>query len=134
MTQPTTQNLEIDRFYPYPPVAVWRALTEPSLLERWWAPGDIAPRVGHRFHLDMDNWGHIPCEVLAVEPHERLVYTFGNWTLEWRLVAEGNGTRLLLEHRGFDLDDPTDRFALDRMGPGWRDEVLPLMDEVLTTV
>jgi hypothetical protein len=45
--------------------------------------------------------------------------------LTWRLVAEGHGIRLLLEHSGFDLDDERERVAFDRMGPGWRDAVLP---------
>ena len=68
----------------------------------------------------------MPCEVLeAVEP-ERLVPTFNEtWTLTWRLVPEGRGTRLLLQHSGFDLEQKRDRDALDRMGPGWRDVVLP---------
>ncbi|UQU65832.1 SRPBCC domain-containing protein [Couchioplanes caeruleus] len=47
---------------------VWRALTEPELLARWWATGDIKPIVGHRFTLDMGSWGQQPCEVLEVEP------------------------------------------------------------------
>ncbi|HEY6739561.1 MAG TPA: hypothetical protein VI076_12005 [Actinopolymorphaceae bacterium] len=47
------------------------------------------------------------------------------WTLTWQLVADGRGTRLLLEHSGFDLDDQRDRAACERMGPGWRDTVLP---------
>ena len=68
----------------------------------------------------------MPCEVLEVVEHERLVYSFnGTWTLTWRLVPEGRGTRLLLEHSGFDLQRKRERDALDRMGPGWRDVVLP---------
>ncbi|MEO3867882.1 SRPBCC domain-containing protein [Nonomuraea sp. B12E4] len=118
--------LTVDQFIPAPPAKVWRSLTEPELLARWWAPGDIRAVVGHRFHLQMPGWGAVPCEVLEVEPHERLVYTFnGTWTLTWRLVAEGKGTRLLLEHSGFDLDDKRDRAAFDRMGRGWRSTVLP---------
>ena len=48
----------------------------------------------------------------------------------WRLVPEGRGTRLLLEHTGFDLQQKRGRDALDRMGPGWRDVVLPRLAEV----
>ncbi len=128
----TTRAIQVDQFLEHPPGRVWRALTDPAMLARWWAAGDIRPEVGHRFHLDMDSWGQVPCEVLEVEPERRLVFTFNdNWTLEWTLVAEGQGTRLLLEHRGFDLDDPRDRFAFDQMGPGWRDEVLPELARVL---
>ena len=126
-----TGSIEVDQFVDAAPARVWQTITEPELLARWWAPGDIAPRVGHRFHLDMPGWGAVPCEVLEVVEHERLVYSFNEtWTLTWRLVPEGRGTRLLLQHSGFDLEQKRDRDALDRMGPGWRDVVLPRLAEV----
>lgn len=96
-----------------------------ALLARWWTPGDIEPTVGHTFVLEMPGWGNVACEVLEVEPNERLVYTFAEWTLTWEVCEEGKGTRLFLEHAGFDLDDPQHRFAFDNMGPGWRDDLLP---------
>ena len=81
--------------------------------------------------LEMPGWGNVPCEVLdAVEP-VRLVHTFADWAPTWRLVAEGDGTRLFLDHSGFHLDQPDHRFALDAMGPGWRDEVLPQLVALL---
>lgn len=133
MTDTRTTAISVDQFVAAPPAKVWRALTEPELHARWWAPGDIAAVVGHRFHLEMPGWGSIPCEVTEVEPHERFVYVFnGDWTLTWRLVAEGTGTRLLLEHAGFDLDDRRSRDAFERMGPGWRDEVLPRLARLAT--
>jgi uncharacterized protein YndB with AHSA1/START domain len=126
-TGSTDSRLELDQLVSRPPAAVWRALTEPDLLAAWWVPNDIAPVVGHRFHLDMGEWGKQPCEVLEVDPERRILYTFGSngWTLDWRLVPEGRSTRVLLTHAGFDLDDERHRFAFDQMGPGWRDEVLP---------
>jgi uncharacterized protein YndB with AHSA1/START domain len=127
-----TATVSVDQFIAAAPEKVWRALTEPELHARWWAPGDIAAVVGHKFHLEMPGWGPQPCEVLEVEPHERFVYTFADWTLTWRLVAEGSGTRLLLEHSGFDLDDKRARNAFDRMGPGWRDDVLPRLAALAT--
>lgn len=121
-----TETIHVDQFLPHPPAKVWRALTDPELLARWWAAGDIEATVGHRFLVDMVGWGQVPCEVLEVEPEQRLVFTFTeDWTLTRRLVPEGTGTRLFLDHGGFDLDDPQHRFAFDAMGPGWRDEVLP---------
>ncbi len=70
----------------------------------------------------------MPCEVLEVEPARLLACRFGDgWTLTSRLVATGSGTRLLLEHAGFDLDDRLARDAFTRMGPGWRDEILPAL-------
>ena len=129
-----TAKIAVDQFIAAPPDKVWRSLTEPELLARWWAAGDIAPVVGHRFHLDMREWGSIPCEVTVADPPSRFVYTFKDtWTIDWRLAPEGTGTRLFLEHSGFDLDDPQDRFALENMGPGWRDLVVPRLAELAPT-
>jgi uncharacterized protein YndB with AHSA1/START domain len=113
------RTIHVDQFLTRPPEVVWRSLTEPELLARWWAGGDIAPVVGHRFTLDMGRWGQVPCTVTEVEPARRLSYTFGDWTLTWRLVAEGVGTRLFLEHSGFDLDDPQHALAFRNMSSGW---------------
>ncbi|MFI5484871.1 SRPBCC domain-containing protein [Micromonospora echinaurantiaca] len=126
MTTTNTDTIAIDQFVDAPPSKVWRTLTEPALHARWWVPGDIAAIVGHRFHLQMPGWGSVPCEVLEVVPEQRLVYTFNEtWTLTWRLAAEGRGTRLFFEHSGFDFDRKSERDAFNRMGPGWRDKVLP---------
>jgi uncharacterized protein YndB with AHSA1/START domain len=132
VTQPAT--IEVDQFIAAPPAKVWRALTDPRQHAKWWAPGDIAAVVGHRFHLRMPGYGDVPCEVLEVEPESRFVYTFhGKWTIAWRLVAEGAGTRLFLEQSGLDLDDPEGRKAFDRMGSGWRTHVLPRLERLVTT-
>jgi uncharacterized protein YndB with AHSA1/START domain len=98
----------------------------------WWAEGEVAAVVGHQFTLDMPGYGKQPCEVLEVDPPHRFVYTFtAAWTLTWRLEPEGSGTRVFLEHSGFDLDDKRMADAFDRMGPGWRDVVLPRLTEVV---
>jgi uncharacterized protein YndB with AHSA1/START domain len=69
--------------------------------------------------------------VLEVDAPHRFVYTFtAAWTLAWRLEAEGTGTRVFLEHSGFDLDDNRMAEAFNRMGTGWRDVVLPRLAEV----
>lgn len=72
--KPQVATISVDQFIAAPRARVWRALTEPELHARWWAPGDIAATVGHRFHLEMPGWGSIPCEVLEVEFEQRLVY------------------------------------------------------------
>ena len=131
MTEPT-DAIHVDQFIPQPPSRVWRALTTPEELARWWVPGTIAPVVGHTFLLEMPGWGNVECAVVEVVEPERLVYRFGDdWTLTWRLVPEGGGTRLFLDHTGFDLDDPQHRFAIDQMGPGWRDHILPALADLV---
>jgi uncharacterized protein YndB with AHSA1/START domain len=117
-------SIEVEQFIARPPAAVWRALTEPELMARWWAAAaDIRPVVGHRFTMDMGSWGLQPCQVLEVEPEKLLRYTFAEGSLDstitWRLEAEGAGTRLFLVHDGFDTDTPAGREALRGMGNGW---------------
>ncbi|ORB67399.1 SRPBCC family protein [Mycobacterium scrofulaceum] len=134
MTETSTPaTIRVDQFVAAPPGKVWRLLTEPDLLRRWWAEGDVAAVVGHRFTLDMPGHGKQPCTVLEVDPPRRFVYTFTPaWTLTWRLEPEGGGTRVFLEHSGFDLDDTRMAKAFDRMGPGWRDVVLPRLADAVT--
>lgn len=129
------RTIHCDQFIAHPPQAVWRALTDPELHARWWAAGDVRPEVGHRFTLDMGPWGHQECEVLAVEPERLLRYSFAPGTLgttiTWRLEPEGTGTRLFLEHSGFDLDSPLAKTAYDGMGGGWPgvlERIEPVLD------
>jgi uncharacterized protein YndB with AHSA1/START domain len=115
--------IEVEHSFSHPPAAVWKALTDPALHARWWAAGDVRPVVGHRFDLDMGQWGKQPCEVVQVEPDRLLKYKFGIGTLNtfitWKLAKEGSGTRLQLIHEGFDMDSPMGRMAFEGMGAGW---------------
>ncbi|MFJ8622324.1 SRPBCC domain-containing protein [Kitasatospora sp. NPDC093550] len=121
MTENNTITCE--KFLPHPPAAVWRALTDPDLHARWWAAGDIKPVAGHRFTLDMGAFGSQPCEVTEVDDQRLLAYRFAEGSLDttitWTLHPEGEGTRLVLTHAGFDLDSPMGRQAYDGMAEGW---------------
>ena len=121
MTQPGV--IQLSRFINHPTAEVWRALTDPEIHAKWWAAGDVKAVVGHRFTLDMGKWGQQACEVVAVEPERLLSYSFAPGTLDtmisWRLEPENSGTRLHLEHSGFDLDSPLGKAAFDGMGGGW---------------
>lgn len=134
MTETSTPaTIRVDQFVAAPPAKVWRLLTEPGLLRLWWADGDVAAVVGHRFTLDMPGYGKQPCTVLEVDPPRRFVYKFTPaWTLTWRLEPEGEGTRVFLEHSGFDLDDKTVAEAFRRMGPGWSGVVLPRLADAVS--
>ncbi|MEU8074830.1 SRPBCC domain-containing protein [Catellatospora citrea] len=121
MTEPGV--IRCDQFLSHPPARVWQALTDPELHAKWWAAGDVRPVVGHRFTLDMGNWGQQPCEVLAVEPEKLLSYSFATGSLDntitFRLEPEGTGTRLFFEQAGLDLDSPLGRTAFEGMSRGW---------------
>jgi uncharacterized protein YndB with AHSA1/START domain len=127
-------SVQITEILPYPPARVWHALTDPVLLAQWWAPGDFRPVLGHRFLLDMGPWGRQLCEVLAVQPQRLLSCSFAPDTLHtaitWTLQPEGQGTRLSLEHAGFDLSSPLGQQAYQGMGAGWPG-VLARLSQVL---
>lgn len=133
-----TETINVDQFLPKPPSAVWRMLTEPDRLATWFAAGDIRPEVGHKFTLDMPGWGPQACTVTEVEPERLLSHTFGegatNWTITWRLVAEGVGTRLFLAHGGFNLADEQQQKAYTNMSRGWASAVLPRLAQALEKV
>jgi uncharacterized protein YndB with AHSA1/START domain len=105
----TTEALSVvvEREMPHPPEKIWRALTQPHLVEEWLMKNDFNPVVGHRFNLRA-NWGTVDCQVLAVEPNRTLSYTWGSLGLEsvvtWTLTATSTGTHLRMEQLGFQPD------------------------------
>jgi uncharacterized protein YndB with AHSA1/START domain len=98
---------------PHPPEKIWRALTEGPLIEEWLMTNDFQPVVGHRFSFratPVKNWnGVIECEVLVVEPHARLVYSWGALGLEsavtWTLTPTDGGTHVRMEQTGFPSEE-----------------------------
>lgn len=131
----TLPVLRFEQYIAHPPTAVWRALTDPELHAKWWAPGDVQAVVGHRFTLDMGDWGRQPCEVTAVETERLLAYRFSAGALDtiitWELEPQGAGTLLHLVHTGFDLESPMGRQAYAGMGNGWP-HVLNRLEPTLT--
>ena len=109
-----TLSVVVERELPYAPEKIWRALTQPHLIEEWLMRNDFKPVVGHQFSLRMDpqpGWnGVIDCRVLIVEPNKTLSYTWGALGLEsavtFTLTAIATGTHLHMEHKGFPPDRP----------------------------
>jgi uncharacterized protein YndB with AHSA1/START domain len=138
-------TIRVDQFFPHPPERVWDVLTRPELMARWLMPNDFVPRVGHRFTLHgvpigpVNFSGLVACEVLELKPLRRLSISWRdandlnsfNSTVTWSLRAEGRGTRLLLEHAGFDPDNPTHQLSRRIMNGGWRSHVLRRFTGVL---
>jgi uncharacterized protein YndB with AHSA1/START domain len=135
------RTVRVDEFLPHKPARVWKALTDPDLLAKWLMPNDFRPLVGHRFTFRTDPRpnvgfdGVIHCEVLAAEPERLLRFTWRGGPLDtmvtWTLVPEGRGTRLFLEHDGFDLDDPAQQFTRRILDGGWRSNVMSALRSVL---
>jgi uncharacterized protein YndB with AHSA1/START domain len=102
-----TRSVVVEREIAYPLEKIWRALTQPQLIEEWLMKNDFKPVVGHRFDLRAD-WGTVDCQVLAVEPNRTLSYTWEAHGLEsvvtWTLTPSSTGTRLRMEQSGFRPD------------------------------
>jgi uncharacterized protein YndB with AHSA1/START domain len=99
-----TRSVIVEREISHPPEKIWRALTQPHLIEEWLMKNDFKPAVDHRFALRAD-WGSVDCRVLAVEPQKTLSYTWVAMGLEtivtWTLTPTDKGTHLRVEQSGF---------------------------------
>ena len=106
MTQTATETrtVVVEREIPYAPEKIWRALTEPHLIEEWLMKNDFEPVVDHRFNL-RDDWGFVDCQVLKIEPLRTLSYSWEAYGLEsvviWTLTPTSKGTNLRMEQSGF---------------------------------
>jgi uncharacterized protein YndB with AHSA1/START domain len=102
-----TRSVIVEREMPFPPEKIWRALTQPHLIEEWLMKSDFKPVVAHQFNFRAD-WGAVYCKVLEVEPNKTLSYTWGAYGLEsvvtWTLTPTSSGTQLRMEQSGFRPD------------------------------
>ena len=102
-----TRTVTVEREIAYPPAKIWRALTQPHLIEDWLMKNDFKLLVDHRFNLRGD-WGAVDCQVLEVEPERTLSYTWAAMGLEsvitWTLTPTAKGTLLRMEQAGFRPD------------------------------
>ena len=126
-TATETRSVVVEREMPYPPERIWRALTQPHLIEEWLMKNDFRPVVGHRFNLRGDWGGGLDCEVLVVEPHRTLSY---NWNfphddaaynlkseVTFTLTPTSTGSRLRMEQSGF---RPDQKQAYGGAKAGWQ--------------
>jgi uncharacterized protein YndB with AHSA1/START domain len=101
------RTVTVERDIPFPPEKIWRALTQPHLIQEWLMKNDFALDVGHKFKLTGD-WGSVDCEVLEVEPNKSLSYSWNAMGLEstvtFTLTKTGTGTRLRMDQAGFRPD------------------------------
>ena len=106
-TATETRAVVVEREIAFPPEKIWRALTQPHLIEEWLMKNDFQPVVGHGFNLRGD-WGAVDCKVMAIEPNKTLSYTWAAMGLEsvviWTLTPSGTGTHLRMEQSGFRPD------------------------------
>ncbi len=102
-----TLAVVVERDMPHPPEKVWRALTQPHLIDEWLMKTDFKPAVDHRFTLGAE-WGTVDCQVTAIEPNKSLSYRWDALGIEtvvtWTLTPTSSGTHLRMEQIGFRPD------------------------------
>ena len=109
------------------PEKVWRALTQAPLMEDWLMKNNFNLEVGHQFQLKGGWGGVLDCEVLAVDPHKSLTYSWNfqnddpafalESTVTFTLTPTANGTHLRVEQAGF---RPDQKQAFGGAHAGWK--------------
>lgn len=98
------RSVVVEREIPAPPEKIWRALTQPHLIAEWLMQNDFVAEKDHRFTMGGD-WGNVDCQVLTLEPHRSLSYSWAAFGLEsivtWTLTPTAGGTHLRMEQAGF---------------------------------
>jgi uncharacterized protein YndB with AHSA1/START domain len=136
-TETQTRSVVVERDIAHSPEKLWRALTQPHLMEEWLMKNDFKPQVGHGFQLRGEWGGVLDCEVLAVEPNKTLSYTWNHehadpaYALQsvvtFTLTPTATGTHLRVEQAGF---SPTQKQAYGGAHAGWK-SFLGNLDQLL---
>lgn len=140
-TATETRSVIVEREFPFPPEKLWRALTQPHLIEEWLMKSDFSPVVGHRFNLTGGWGGVLHCEVLTVEPNRSLSYSWNfnhedpaynlRSVVTFTLTPTITGAHLRMEQSGF---RPDQKQAFAGANQGWQgflanlDQLLVRMD------
>lgn len=131
------RSVVVEREISHPPEKLWRALTQPHLIEAWLMKNDFAATVGHKFNLRGDWGGVLDCEVLEINPPHMLSYSWDfnhedpayalKSTVTVTLTPTPAGTHLRMEQSGF---RPTQKRAFGGAHAGWK-QFLDKLDQLL---
>jgi uncharacterized protein YndB with AHSA1/START domain len=127
-----TRSTIVEREMPHPPDKIWRALTQGALIEEWLMKNDFQPVLGHRFNFRaaaMPHWnGVTDCEVLFVEPNERLSYSWNasgeeaatglKTVITWTLTRTKGGTLVRMQQSGFRPEEEANYQGASYAGSG----------------
>lgn len=109
-------QLRFTRALAHPPQKVWRAITEPEHLARWFPTtidGDRAAGARLTFRFPDDQFDPFEGEMLSYEQESVVEFQWGPDTVRLELRPAGDGTELTL------LDTLEERGKGARDGAGW---------------
>ncbi len=108
----STQPLVIERTFDAPVALVWRAITTPEDMSRWYFDlKEFKGERGFEFQFVVEHEGNTydhRCKVTDVIPQKKIAYTWryggheGDSLVTFELFDEGDKTRLKLTHEGLE--------------------------------
>lgn len=133
------QTINLEQTYPYSQQEVWHAITDTGALAEWLMPStNLAIKEGQAFEFHMNMPGHdgnVRCKILTVDKPRKLAYSW-QWSPEssptvvtWFLESAGNGTKLRLEHSGFDSEKDAQLYGA--LTGGWTKKLEELLPKTL---
>ena len=100
-------SIRLERALPFPPERVWRAITEPAEVERWFVSHvPWTPAVGETFEVM-----ELQLRITEVDPPRRMAWEWGPERYRYELHPEGTGCRLVFVHEIGAEMGPPEQFA-----------------------
>ena len=119
----------IERVFDAPVALVWRAITTPEDMSRWYFDmKHFKPQAGCEFSFvvqhEGNNYDH-RCKITEVITQKKIAYTWryhghkGNSLVTFELFADGFKTKLKLTHEGLETFPKAPQFARNNFVRGW---------------
>jgi uncharacterized protein YndB with AHSA1/START domain len=124
-----TEPYVIERTFDAPAPLVWRALTTPEDMSRWYFDMQgFRPEAGCDFRFVVEHAGNVHdhrCRITELVPKKKIAYTWryegreGLSLVTFELFAEGKKTRLKLTHAGLESFGKAPEVARKNFVRGW---------------
>ena len=129
-----TKSLTVEKEYNHPIEKVWRAITNPEAIAKWFIPGDFKPVVGSEYSF-ANEYTKVRGKIINLEEPVLMVYSWIKEDTEietivsWKLKETESGTKLTILHEGIEkYKDHPDLYK--RNEEGWN-MVLRLVENYL---